>query len=130
MERVFTVPWLVLAAYRELLRFELYLRRKDFAALYGKVRSSRTRAPSPIPKAPEEICAAVDVACIWYWKEVRCLQRSAVTTRLLRYHGIAAEMIIGAQQMPFRAHAWVEVQGRVVNDKPYVVEVYGVLDRC
>src|SRR6267142_2468310 len=28
-------------------------------------------------------------------------------------------MVIGAQQMPFKAHAWVEVDGRVVNDKPY-----------
>jgi len=38
-------------------------------------------------------------------------------------------MIIGAQQMPFRAHAWVEVGGRVVNDKPYIREVYAALDR-
>jgi hypothetical protein len=39
-------------------------------------------------------------------------------------------MVIGAQLMPFRAHAWVEVDGRVVNDKPYAAEVYTVLDRC
>ena len=26
-------------------------------------------------------------------------------------------MVIGAQQMPFKTHAWVEVDGRVVNDK-------------
>jgi hypothetical protein len=24
----------------------------------------------------------------------------------------------------------VEVEGRVVNDKPYVSEIYAVLDRC
>jgi hypothetical protein len=83
----------------------------------------------PQQKTPAEICAAIDMACIWYWKEVRCLQRAAVTTRLLRYHGVAAEMIIGTQQMPFRAHAWVEVEGCVVNDKPYVTEMYDVLDR-
>jgi len=39
-------------------------------------------------------------------------------------------MILGAQQMPFKAHAWVEVDGRVVNDKPYMREMYPVLDRC
>jgi hypothetical protein len=39
-------------------------------------------------------------------------------------------MVIGAQQLPFKAHAWVEVDGRVVNDKPYVPEMYTVLDRC
>ena len=37
---------------------------------------------------------------------------------------------IGAQQMPFKSHAWVEVDGRVVNDKPYTPEIYAVLDRC
>ena len=32
--------------------------------------------------------------------------------------------------MPFKAHAWVEVAGVVVNDKPYMPEMYAVLDRC
>jgi hypothetical protein len=39
-------------------------------------------------------------------------------------------MVIGAQQMPFKAHAWVEVSGQVVNDQPYTREMYAVLDRC
>ena len=70
------------------------------------------------------------MACIWYWKQVLCLQRSAATACLLKHHGVAAQMVIGAQQMPFKAHAWVEVGGRVVNDKPYTPEMYSVLDRC
>jgi hypothetical protein len=49
---------------------------------------------------------------------------------LLRRHGVAAEMVIGAQRLPFKAHAWVEVSGQVVNDKPYIPELYEVLDRC
>jgi hypothetical protein len=49
---------------------------------------------------------------------------------LLKSYGVPARMVIGARQMPFRAHAWVEVNGRVVNDKPYVREMYAVLDRC
>ena len=77
-----------------------------------------------------EVCAAVDMACIWYWKQVLCLQRSAATACLLKRQGVAAEMMIGAQQMPFKAHAWVEVGGRVVNDKPYMREMYAVLDQC
>jgi hypothetical protein len=76
------------------------------------------------------MCAAVDMACIWYWKEALCLQRSAATACLLRQYGVAAKLVIGAQQMPFKAHAWVEVEDRVVNDKPYMHEMYAVLDRC
>jgi hypothetical protein len=53
-----------------------------------------------------------------------------VTARRLRLSGVAAQMVIGAQISPFRAHAWVEVDGVVVNDKPYMTELYTVLDRC
>ena len=82
------------------------------------------------PDVTERICAAVDMACIWYWKEVLCLQRSAATACLLKRYGVPAQMMIGAQQTPFKAHAWVEVNGRVVNDKPYMRERYAVLDHC
>jgi len=70
------------------------------------------------------------LVCIWYWKEVRCLQRSAVTACMLRRYGVTAQMVIGAQQLPFKAHAWVEVDGCVVSDRPYMQEMYLVLDRC
>lgn len=82
------------------------------------------------PNACEAVCAAIDMACIWYRKEVLCLQRSAVATCLLRQYGVAAEMVMGSQQLPFKSHAWVEVDGRVVNDKPYVNQMYAVVERC
>ena len=61
---------------------------------------------------------------------MRAVQRSAATACLLRQYGVRAEMVIGAQQVPFRAHAWVEAEGQVVNDKSYTPEMYDVLDRC
>jgi Transglutaminase-like superfamily len=78
---------------------------------------------------PEGPCLAMDWACVLYPKQVFCLQRSAATTMLLRRYGIEAEMLVGAQLLPFRSHAWVEVDGTVVNDKPYMREIYQVLDR-
>ena len=121
---------LVLEAYLGLIRFDLYLGRKDFDSLYNKVRKYRTRKTAASPGSIEAICSAVDVACIWYWKEALCLQRSAATVCLLRKYGVSAHLVIGAQQMPFKAHAWVEVEGRVANDKRYVGELYATLDRC
>ena len=121
---------LVLEAYGKLIEFDLYLARGNFAALYERVRKYPLRKCAAVPDATERICAAMDMACIWYWKEALCLQRSAATACLLRRYGVPAQLVIGAQQMPFKAHAWVEVEGRVVNDKPYMPEIYGVLDRC
>ncbi len=124
------MSFLVLEAYLWLIRFDLYVGRGNFTALYDKVRSYPTGKKMTYADAIERICSAMDMACIWYWKEALCLQRSAATACLLKRYGIPAQMVIGAQQMPFKAHAWVEVGGRVVNDKPYIPEIYVVLDRC
>jgi transglutaminase superfamily protein len=124
------MSFLVLKAYMKLIHFDLYLARGNFAALHEKVREYPIRTRTMAPDVIERICSAVDMACIWYWKEALCLQRSAATACLLKEYGVPAQMVIGAQQMPFKAHAWVEVDGRVVNDKPYTPEIYAVLDRC
>ncbi|HWR15472.1 MAG TPA: lasso peptide biosynthesis B2 protein [Terriglobales bacterium] len=124
------MSFLVLRAYLGLIQFDLCLARGNFNALYETVRRYPLSNMPVKAGAVEEICLAVDMASIWYWKQVLCLQRSAATTCLLKNHGVPARMIIGAQQMPFKAHAWVEVDGQVVNDRPYMREMYGVLDQC
>jgi hypothetical protein len=78
--------------------------------------------PTVIPqttdlKLMERVKASVELAQSYYPKKVMCLQNSAVMTCLLRRRGIPAEMVIGAQEFPPVAHSWVEVEGRVVNDK-------------
>lgn len=78
----------------------------------------------------EKVCNAVNHACVWYPKLSLCLQRSFVTTYLLRRHGAPAEMVLGAQKLPFKAHAWVEVEGRAVNERSNVQTTYAVWDRC
>ena len=121
---------LVVSAYWKLIYFEKFLAHKDLPGLYGAVRHSPYTDGHASDDVIAKICAAVDIACVWYWKQVLCLQRSAVTACLLKAHGVPAQMVIGAQQLPFKAHAWVKVDGRVVNDKPYVPEIYAILDRC
>ena len=124
------MSFLVLKAYLQLIRFDFHLARADFAVLYKEVRDEPLRnRTKPVPSI-DQVCRAVDIACIWYWKQVLCLQRSAATACLLKRYGWGTEMVIGAQQTPFKAHAWVEVNGCVVNDKSYMSEIYAVLDRC
>jgi hypothetical protein len=122
--------WLVLRAWIELLRVDMQLARRGFPFVYEKVRSSRVRKHRLNGRKEADICRAVDLACVFYFKQVRCLQCSAAATTLLRNEGHAAEMVIGAQPCPFRAHAWVEVAGRAVNDKSYISTMYNVLERC
>lgn len=121
---------LVLSAYVELVRFDRYIARGDFAALSQKVRGTSVRLPREPSVSCEEICHAADVACIWYWKRVLCLHRSSVLTCMLRSHGKNAELVIASRRLPFQAHAWVEIEGRAINERPDVCETYSVLERC
>ena len=120
----------ILHAYVALLHFDFLLRRGNFAAAYDAVRGRPCQIREHQADTIRRVCSAVDSASVWYWKQVLCLQRSAVATCLLKDRGIPAQLVIGAQHTPFRAHAWVEVGGRVVNDNSYTNEIYAVLDRC
>jgi hypothetical protein len=72
----------------------------------------------------------MDLACVFYPKTVHCLQRSVATVYLLRGHGWPAEFVNGCDIGTYENHAWVELFGQVVSDKPYMQEMYQVLDRC
>jgi hypothetical protein len=76
------------------------------------------------------VCATVERATTYYVKHTWCLQRSAVTTCCLRAKGVPAQMVIGCRKMPFHGHAWVEVNGEVVNDNQMVQTFYRPLYRC
>jgi transglutaminase-like putative cysteine protease len=65
----------------------------------------------------------------FYWKPVRCLQRSIVTARLLRAYGIPAEVVIGYRAVPFLSHTWVEVAGRATNGSRGYAKRLQVLER-
>lgn len=116
----------------------LLLIRVEFIMLCGALRSllrsvketQRCKAVRRPSQTVDELCRAIDLACIFYPKPVLCLQRSAATTLLLRRNGVDAMMTIGAQIRPFRSHAWVEIDGKVVNDKPYMREIYQVMESC
>jgi len=122
---------LMFQSYLLLARIDWMMRFRSFASIHELVR---TRSVSERGQdgtiGVESICQAIDLACVFYVKPVLCLQRSAAAAVLLRRHGWKAQMIMGAQLIPFKSHAWVEVDGNVVNDKPYMHEIYSVLDRC
>jgi hypothetical protein len=125
MRRIVFESWLLL------FRFERMVRFREFEELYRVVRGERTLPVASTPiSSKEDLCRAMDYACVFYFKTVLCLQRSAATTLLLRRHGWSADLVIGAQLLPFRSHAWCEVNRLVVNDRPHMPDTYQVLERC
>jgi Transglutaminase-like superfamily len=119
---------LVIESWFVLAYLDFTMQFRGFRALHRLVREARLRTPHSCTSG--HVCHAVDLACVFYFKPVLCLQRSAATTMLLRRHGWHAEMVIGTQMIPFRSHAWVELKGVIVNDRPYLLDSYKVLERC
>ncbi len=122
------MTWLVVQAFAGLVGYDLVSRAFGFKRVHSIARRWRT-ARRPRTDAAAHVCEAVAEACVWYPTQAFCLQRSWVTTLLLRRYGIAAELVIGYRPQPVDSHAWVEVNGAVVNDRPQYQIFYRVLDR-
>ena len=101
-----------------------------FETIYSMVKDWRIANSPSGPDTINRVCTALNYACIWYPKQALCLQRSFVTTYLLRKRGVSARMVLGAQKLPFKAHAWVEVDGQAINERSNVQATYAVWDRC
>jgi hypothetical protein len=113
-----------------LLAFDLFRFGQNFTMIHGYVRSWPVAPWSAPPDVVEQVCRTVNYACVWYPKRVLCLQRSAITTCLLRTYGVSAQMVMGAQKVPFKAHAWTEVEGRAINERTDVHRTFLVWERC
>jgi len=118
---------LVLEAWLLLLRFDLIkqFRSSQFLRTSVKREPVRLRSDSAAV-AVEDLVRAMNIACVFYFKRVLCLQQSSATTVQLRRYGWPAQLVTGAQTFLCDFHAWAEVNGAVVNDKPYMREIYRV----
>ena len=114
----------------ELLLYDLVMRIWGFAGVH---RWARRRACGRTRGEPRQVEAAVVGAVTrvgsFYWKPIRCLERSVVTARVLARYGIPAEVVIGYRPSPFFSHAWVEVNGRIANDLQGYRQSLRILER-
>ena len=88
----------------------------------------KTGNQPPQSEIVQQASMAMRHARVWYPKRVRCLQRSAVFACMLRSYGVPAQMVLGSQKMPFKGHAWVEVDGKAINERRSVA-IFDVWDR-
>lgn len=122
--------WTTFKAFAFLVCVDLSMRLAPFGRVYDMVRKTPTRPREPGPQALARICRATDEAARFYFKRAWCLQRSAACVLMLRRDGgIPAELVLGVRTFPFEAHAWVELDGRVLNDELDHVGRFLVLDR-
>jgi hypothetical protein len=108
--------WLVCQAWMQLARYDVIHALFGFRGITTWLTRQQARTRCPGSHEDRAICDAVLTASCLYWKSVLCLQRSVCTAALLRKRGVPARCVIGYRPVPFLSHAWVEIDGRVVND--------------
>jgi hypothetical protein len=108
---------LVMRAFTDLVFYDLAARFAGFPAIRAFVKRTRRKNRFADANLIRAVCGAVDIASCFYFRRVLCMHRSFVAVRLLRKSGVNAELVIASRPIPFVSHAWVEVDGRVVNDK-------------
>jgi hypothetical protein len=80
--------------------------------LIGGLNAGGSAAEDLIEATVNSVCTAA----AFYPRRALCLEQSLALTWLLRRRGVPAELRIGVQARPFYAHAWVEVDGRALNE--------------
>lgn len=121
----------VALAWTALVAVDLLMKIGGFRAVHRLVTRWRVRERGAVTgDEARRLAEAVDQAARWYLKRAWCLQRSAVGVLLLRWRGIPAELVIGVRKVPFYAHAWIELDGLVLNDSPEVQRTFTVMERC
>lgn len=116
---------LVLRALIALSRVEIALR---FRGLDRVLRDAPSVLQSTPPGAGDwqrayQYARSIGTASRFHIIRARCLHRSLVLHQWLRQEGLPSEVRIGVRKVAseLKAHAWVEMAGQVVNDRPAAV---------
>lgn len=119
------------ALLREMLRTKRLVKRRGLAVALTYLQS--IRAGGDVPSRRSDLLSILHT---YYASRIPlsqgkedCLPRSLALASLLRRRGIDAEICFGVEKLPFRAHAWVEASGFVVNDSPNYIRRFTVLGR-
>jgi len=112
-----TRPASVLAISGTLLAARLSLRFLGFAKTLKMIKRVTPNHPSA---QPDELLVLqtiqrLKVVAALFPGRFACLERSVVLFVLLRRTGLPVELRIGVQPHRFRAHAWVELDGRPIS---------------
>jgi len=122
--------WLTFRLLLLLPAFGAALRLGGFRRAYGAAEWLSTRSVrrsahgSRTPQQITDLVVHVNRHVLPY--QSKCLLESLALWYLLRRRGYDAALYLGARTLlgPFEAHAWVELDGEVLNDAPNIRDVY------
>jgi hypothetical protein len=126
---------LVTMAWFDLARIDIQLRRNGLQPVIDGIEAraiatQRATTPQDIRRA-FRYARRIEQASHHHPSHAQCLQRSLVLQRWLRAEGLPSELKIGVRKddQQLNAHAWVEIGGVSINDRPTSVSAFTPLRR-
>lgn len=123
--------WFVFLKWDLLISFSQYERwRSELSGLH-KVNDSTARAEaSPLPfEQVKQVIKLSEVAGRFHIRKMNCLRRCISQEKMLEKRGFKTRMHIGVrfEEEKLKAHAWLTLQGKVINDSADVSTRYSEL---
>ncbi|MGF7047627.1 hypothetical protein J2T13_002132 [Paenibacillus sp. DS2015] len=123
--------------YSSLFRIDLGLQVVGFEKLFKRhvkrypLESPNVQKVKEIHQIEEEInnlLMTIDYVCTVYPRTAQCMHRSFLGYQYLRkkYH-LPVELVVGVRKMPFRAHAWLMLNGHNINEDSQYTDQFQII---
>jgi hypothetical protein len=95
------------------------------AIIDGIPRRKTAVRPSSSPETHlGEIAALIRLFDRIFPGQDQCLPRAVAILRMMLRKGVSGDLVFGLSLHPFRAHAWVQADDRVIGDRADIVRLY------
>lgn len=104
-------------SYIILLNIFITIKIKGFYHLINKICHNEI-IKSEEKEDIKNLAIALNKACSLFPVRVKCLEWSLALYFLARKYNLTCNFVIGVQNYPFKAHAWIEYKNSIVADSP------------
>jgi hypothetical protein len=111
-----------------LLKVRFALKRRGFGPTWERLQSAPVRRSTTWRVSPLVIDHAVAMAGTLLPGRIRCLEQALTSYILLRPYTPDVALRIGVTPHGFKAHAWVEVGGKPLNENTDFLRTLGVFE--
>src|SRR5262249_35928873 len=118
----------VFKTFIQLAKVHRALKRQGIKGVLDAIQETpKTNLIIPSDLQINQLSDLVDAASMLYPKKTFCLAWAATFVLLARKNNWDSQLVIGVQAHPFYAHAWAQIDGKVIHDDPIIAQVLSLI---
>lgn len=115
-------------AYFSLIKVFVDMRLQGLNHLVQKIKAHKKIVNAEATNI-NNLVASLNKACFYFPVRVKCLEWSLALYSLARRHGVNCQFVVGLQNYPFKSHAWIEHENRIIADAPDLNKALAIIIR-